>query len=49
MAGNCGSFAGGTIDIDTVTTAFAEELNTVAFEVSDQIDPFMKWRQGVRG
>lgn len=40
MARNGGRFAGSAIHIDTVTSAFAEKLDTMAFKVTDHIDPF---------
>ena len=39
MARDCGCFAGGSVDVDTVTAAFTQKLDTVTFEVTDQIDP----------
>jgi hypothetical protein len=40
MAGNCGRFTGSAVDVHAVTTAFTEKLDPMAFEVTDQIDPF---------
>ena len=40
MAGNGRRFAGSAIHVHAVTASFAEELNTMEFEVTDQIDPF---------
>ena len=39
MAGYCGCLSSGTIDVDAMTSAFTEELNTVPFKVADQVDP----------
>lgn len=39
MARDGGSFAGRSVDVDAVITAFTRELDTVAFELTDQIDP----------
>ena len=39
MARNCRCFTSGSVDVDAVTTAFTQELDTVAFAVTDQIDP----------
>src|SRR4029077_17281353 len=40
MAGNGGRFTGRAVDVHAMTPSFTEKLNTMAFEVTDQIDPF---------
>ena len=40
MAGNGGRFTGRAVDVHAMTPSFTEELDTMAFEVTDQIDPF---------
>jgi hypothetical protein len=40
MARNGRRFAGSAIHVHAVTVSFAEELNIMEFEVTDQIDPF---------
>ena len=40
MAGNGRNFSGGTVHIDAVIASLPQELDTVSFEITDQIDPF---------
>jgi hypothetical protein len=35
MAGNCGRFTDRAVDVHAMTPSFAEELDTMAFEVTD--------------